>query len=302
MNLTNVIHGVNRYRHIYKNWLYLSWKARKFTIPYNRKLRVKIRNGKEIYLWGLEVALLNSYIKKGISINDAVDYVVENKIPFKGSLITIEGWLNKGNVNNGNIFDVFINEEYSFLNTQNRDVIDIGASIGDSSIYFALSGARRVIGLEPFPYSYSFAVRNVEINNLSERIKILNAGYGQDGEVFADPNIQSLDYYQFQPSTIGKKIKIYSLESLVKNEQIEDGVLKMDCEGCEYYLVKEKDKVIRHFNQIQIEYHYGYQQLVTKLESAGFEVKWSNPRKFYDPREGKIDYNIELGYVYATRI
>jgi len=301
MNLTNVIHGVNRYRHIYKNWLYLSWKARKYTIPYNRKLRVKIRNGKEIYLWGLEVALLNSYIKKGISINDAVDYVVENKIPFKGSLITIEGWLNKGNVNNGNIFDVFINEEYSFLNTQNRDVIDIGASIGDSSIYFALSGAKRVIGLEPFPHSYSFAVRNVEINNLSERIKILNAGYGQDGEVFADPNKQSLDYHQFQPSTIGQKIKIYSLESLVKNEQIKDGVLKMDCEGCEYYLVKEKDEVIRHFNQIQIEYHYGYQQLVTKIESAGFEVKWTNPLKFYDPRE-KIDHNMELGYVYATRI
>jgi GT2 family glycosyltransferase len=52
-------------------------------------------------------------------------------------------------------------KEYSFLNVVNRDVIDIGMNIGDSTIYFALNGARRVIGLEPYPYAFSYAKINV---------------------------------------------------------------------------------------------------------------------------------------------
>jgi len=57
-------------------------------------------------------------------------------------------------------------------------VVDIGASIGDSSIYFALNGASYVIALEPYPYTFNLAVKNVKVNNLNDKIKILNAGYG----------------------------------------------------------------------------------------------------------------------------
>ena len=72
---------------------------------------------------------------------------------------------------------VFFKKEYNFLNVKDRDVIDVGMSIGDSTIYFALNGVRRVIGLEPYPYAFSYEEKNVKLNNL-QNIIIHNAGYG----------------------------------------------------------------------------------------------------------------------------
>ncbi len=47
------------------------------------------------------------------------------------------------------IYDVFDCGEYGVLDVSGKVVIDVGASIGDSAIYFALKGARKVIAIEP---------------------------------------------------------------------------------------------------------------------------------------------------------
>ena len=47
---------------------------------------------------------------------------------------------------------------------------DVGANIGDSSIYFALKGAKKVIALEPLPANYEMAVKNIELNNFKNII------------------------------------------------------------------------------------------------------------------------------------
>jgi len=47
----------------------------------------------------------------------------------------------------GDIGGVFALEEYKIIKPENEIVVDIGASIGDSSMYFALNGASYVIAL-----------------------------------------------------------------------------------------------------------------------------------------------------------
>ncbi|PYB68471.1 hypothetical protein DMB44_03785 [Thermoplasma sp. Kam2015] len=138
-------------------------------------------------------------------------------------------------------------------------------------------------------------------NNLTNKIEILNAGYGEDGFVIVDPDKESFDYTQLSASDKGIKIPIYSLKTLIDHYQIHEAVLKMDCEGCEYNLLKENNEILRKFKQIQIEYHYGYVELRKKLMNAGFDVRYTQPHKFYDRRE-KINPNMELGYVYAVRM
>jgi transcription elongation factor Elf1 len=54
-------------------------------------------------------------------------------------------------ISNGDLFNIFYEKDYDFLPVKNRVVIDIGANIADSSIYFATTGAKKVIALEPFP-------------------------------------------------------------------------------------------------------------------------------------------------------
>ena len=80
---------------------------------------------------------------------------------------------------------VFFKEEYKFLDIKDRDVIDIGMNIGDSSIYFSINGAKRVIGVEPYPYTFSIAEKNVKLNEI-KNIILLNAGYGQDSTVIIE--------------------------------------------------------------------------------------------------------------------
>ncbi|MEM2053560.1 MAG: FkbM family methyltransferase, partial [Thermoplasmata archaeon] len=90
----------------------------------------------------------------------------------------------------------------------------------------------------------------------------------------------------------------YSLKTLVNKYNIDSGILKMDCEGCEYNLLNEDDEIIKKFAMIQIEYHYGYEKLVDKLKECGFAIKYTEPRESYSPSVGEIMMH---GYIYAER-
>ena len=127
--------------------------------------------------------------------NSKVDYF---EFKYKGKLVKLYG-IREGN---GSIVDVFVNNDYSFLTPENEILIDIGAGIGDSSIYFGLNNVKKIIALEPYPYSYNFSLKNIEINNLSDKIMILNAGYGSDSEIKIDENTFRLWIIVYPSSTV----------------------------------------------------------------------------------------------------
>jgi FkbM family methyltransferase len=64
-----------------------------------------------------------------------------------------------------------------------RDVIDIGASAGDTALYFVLNGTRKVIAVEPLPNVTNCAEENVNISGLAERTKIANTILGKSGHL-----------------------------------------------------------------------------------------------------------------------
>ena len=88
-------------------------------------------------------------------------------------------------INNGDVFEIFLKSQYGILPVNDAIVIDVGANIGDSSIYFALQGAKRIIAVEPFPRNYVIAKENVKLNNLSKKINVVLAGCGSE-TCFAD--------------------------------------------------------------------------------------------------------------------
>ena len=93
--------------------------------------------------------------------------------------------------------EIFVDEAYRQLAVKGLSVIDIGASIADTPIYFASQGALQVCGYEPDRERYEEGKRNIERNGMHGRITLHNAPY--DGKV--------------------------------------GDVLKIDCEGCEYALI-----------------------------------------------------------------
>ena len=53
-------------------------------------------------------------------------------------------------------------------------MVDIGASNGDSSIFFAKKGTKKVIGLEPDNWSYNLALENVRDSGVEQIVTVQN--------------------------------------------------------------------------------------------------------------------------------
>jgi len=85
----------------------------------------------------------------------------------------------------------FVEEAYKWLRVEGKQVVDVGANIGDTAIYFALGGAAHVYALEPYPYSYRLAKRNVELNCLEKQVTLLNMGCGNEGTITVSPEFKN---------------------------------------------------------------------------------------------------------------
>jgi FkbM family methyltransferase len=206
---------------------------------------------------------------------NGVDTVVEIfeeyfQFSYSGRILRFySSWEQIGNV----ILDNFFSNIYSDLDLGGRIVIDVGAGIGDTPILFAIRGASKVYALEPFPAIHRVARLNVTANKI-DNIILLKAAIGsKDDMICSDLGSPSI-YKIFAPSQeCSEKIRVYSLETLLKEIGVSDGaVLKMDCEGCEYHVLGSASRdVLRTFDQMLIEYHKGYRPIAKILERVGFK-------------------------------
>ena len=98
----------------------------------------------------------------------------------------------------------------------------------------------------------------------------------------------------------GMKIRMHTLAEIARRCGIEDGALKVDCEGWEYDIILNATReTLRKFRAIIIEYHYGHMNLERKLKSAGFKVSHTMP--YYTPK-GILEPNARyFGMIHATR-
>jgi hypothetical protein len=85
-------------------------------------------------------------------------------------------------VNIGSLIEIFAEGEYEvpevLSGLRGREVIDVGASAGDTALYFILNGARKVIAVEPLPNVARCAEENVRLSGATDKVKVLNAALG----------------------------------------------------------------------------------------------------------------------------
>lgn len=157
----------------------------------------------------------------------------------------------------GMLVERFVDEEYAWLDAAGRVVVDVGANIADSVVYFANRGAAFVYGYEPDPVAFAAAERNLELNGIGNaRVsRVAVQGEARNGHVsFAEVIAQAGSQYPGLPI-----------------------VCKIDCEGCEYEIFAPGNSVparLDRVSQIMIEYHWrSPETLVTALEDLGFQVE-----------------------------
>jgi FkbM family methyltransferase len=189
------------------------------------------------------------------------------------------------------IIEVFDYEHYSFTNVENKIVVDVGAYIGDSAIYFALKGAEKVIAIEPHPSAFNEMLENIRLNNLEDRIIPINAGVSRNHGRICIKNVNIVETWStyHRVDECGNGVPSITLSDVINSYGILRGaVLKMNCEGCEYEaLLHASPEDLRRFEEIIIEYHNGYKELKKFLESLGFDVKIKPIKGFHNPLRSK---------------
>jgi FkbM family methyltransferase len=187
-------------------------------------------------------------------------------VSHKGAFIKLYGWWLC------TLSSCFINDDYRFLPVKGKIVIDIGANVGDSTIYFAINGAQKVIALEPFPIMFTWAQKNVEENNLKNVI-LLQAGCSSNVDtMIIDPEISNVGAI-LKETKRGVTVPLTTLENILVNHDIESAVLKMNCEGCEYdVILSSPQSVIKKFSHILIAFHNGYHDLERRLLESNFTI------------------------------
>ena len=285
-----IISDILRYRKAFKNYVQVIYNTIKKKYP----IRAVLRNGESLLLQNrIEVYTTSLGLRKYCTLDN--DLVVLSTNGLTNSVKFHDA------ISNGDVCGVFLKEEYNFLPVSGKIVVDVGANIGDSAIYFANKGASSIIALEPFPKNYETAKKNIELNQFSNKIKLYMAGCSsKKGELVVDAKNAS-SQSELKKSETGTKIPLITLEEIIKQEQIDSAILKIDCEGCEYDIIlNSPDEVLKKFTHIQIEYHYGYKNLKKHLEKHGFQVSVTKPS--FNLNYEAANSKMYIGFLYATKI
>jgi len=190
----------------------------------------------------------------------------------------------------GPVFQVFEGGEYEFVDIRGKDVVDVGAFVGDSAIYFALRGARRVVAVEPHPEAFKEMIENIKLNSLEGKVIPINAGLASkpgklciEGSDIGD----TIGSYHKPCECRGSPVPATTLSEIMNTYGVAEGsaVLKMDCEGCEYDVILNDYEHVRLFDEVYFEYHayatgIPVDVLLKKL-SKDFTCQVVSNREFY---------------------
>ena len=177
------------------------------------------------------------------------------------------------------LFESFVFGYYDPIPYSNgKSLIDIGANIGDTAIYFANKGYD-VLAFEPLPHIYEIAMKNIDLNPaIKEKITFINKAVScKKGTITINYNENDTGGAgQYTKATKQVDVETITIEDIIKEFNVEPHTLKIDCEGCEVNILKHSD--LSMFKQIMMEYHTNFTGvdeniLIDILKNQGFELK-----------------------------
>lgn len=148
-----------------------------------------------------------------------------------------------------------------------KNVIDVGTSVGDSTVFFASKGAQ-VLGIECLPSIAQLARYNVSRNRLDAQVTILTKRFVG------------------KPSNESNSIDLEGAMAVGLMKSVE--VLKLDCDGCESNVIlNTADQVLNRVRRFLVEYDSPPAPMIHKLDKLGYITR----------RVG----GAHTGYLYASK-
>lgn len=220
-----------------------------------------------------------------------------------GLVVNVEGvdLLIKSVIDMYLISNIYIQKVYDLLLTAPTIVVDIGANVGYSALWFAKNNfVKKVFAFEPVKPTFEQALESVQLNPLfKDKVDFRNIGISDRNQtssilyfkdhhtissvLFTDP--RKITTHGNPPSSVN--IELVNAKPIMdeiityQNQQNCKLVMKIDCEGSEYAIFDKFDlKIWNAIDVILMEVHgEKYRDILKKLADHGFEVFSINHQK-----------------------
>lgn len=134
------------------------------------------------------------------------------------------------------IDEIYLMQVYGKPDLTDKIVVDIGAAVGDTSLFFCRRGAKHVYAYELSAERSRIARENIALNHLEDKVTL------------------------FQKAARAEDIN-----------KLNPDFIKIDCEGCEYDVLPNLD--LTRVSEVVMEYHSKPEPLVEVLKNRGFNAK-----------------------------
>lgn len=171
-----------------------------------------------------------------------------------------------------NYFEIFHLSRLKKHIKENAVILDIGANIGNHTIFFAKEcKAQKIYSFEPTQKTFQILKENIRINRLDNMVVAINAALGdKDTHVDVIVDVKDAGSNHVEENMNGDTV-MNSLDSLRIDDRID--FVKIDVEGYEYEVLRGAEKTIsKDRPDIFIEiFDINYDKVHSLLSSFGYE-------------------------------
>ena len=190
--------------------------------------------------------------------------------------------------------DVFVRKEYKNPYSDDIDLIlDLGANVGYSAIYFAKHYPNAtIVALEPEETNFKLLCRNTK---QYPNVISLNIGvwWRQAKIDVINPNADSWGY-RFK-ETESRGIECVTIQELIEKYGSRRGVMiKMDVEGAEEEIFEKNPKWLSIVKLIQVEIHGCWKAVFDALSQYPYKASISGENIVIDLSKGRQDAKVKL--------
>ena len=148
----------------------------------------------------------------------------------------------------GNIYYKLMDyEESMFLInhlSENELFVDVGANLGQFTLLACGVSKAKAIAIEPIPNTLKDLIKNITINQLEDRVRVVNCGVSDKKEVLNfTTNRSVMNTVALKASEHTIQLQVDTLDNILENEN--PVFIKIDVEGFELNVLKGAFKILK---------------------------------------------------------
>jgi len=175
------------------------------------------------------------------------------------------------------------------LISQEGAIVDIGANIGNHTVYFAKSTKRKIIAFEPEPLNHLCLLANIALNNIASQVRTYEIALGKNDESIKLTMAIEGNHGSFtrinsdtpidRPFEISDALTTKTLDTALQEYHHNDAIalLKIDVEGMELDVLKGGIQTIKA-NKPIIACECSTESQLKKVESLLEQLGYANVR------------------------